>query len=152
MKSFLKKSWSKATNSCETNHPIPLFCSDKYPTPRYCPSPESNWTSWSKAGSDSKSCFSRRDCPCLIFVATWRLTVSFFIPSIIAKVCSFHKERLYLLELFLLFYFSSYPLAFSISYTWSFLFLSSALQSFFSFSIKMWYTCIWKFLGNKTRK
>lgn len=112
MKSFLKKSWSKATNSCETNHPIPLFCSDKYPTPRDCPSPESNWTAWSKAGSESKSCFSRRDCPCLIFVATWRLTVSFFIPSIIAKVWGFHKGRLYLLELFLLFYFSSYPLAF----------------------------------------
>ena len=112
MKRFLKKSWSKVTNSCETSHPIPLFCSDKYPTPRDCPSPESNWTAWSKAGSESKSCFSRRDCPCLIFVATWRLTVSFFIPSIIAKVCSFHKERLYLLELFLPFYFSSYPLAF----------------------------------------
>ena len=112
MKSFLKKSWSKATNSCETNHPIPLFCSDKYPTPRDCPSPESNWIAWSKAGSDSKSCFSRRDCPCFNFRATCRLTVSFFIPSIIAKVCSFHKERVYLLELFLLFYFSSYPLAF----------------------------------------
>ncbi len=147
MKKSFWKSWSKESDQLLWNKPSnPLFCSDKYPTPRYCPSPESTGTLIQSRKWLKTFCFSRRDGPCFNFRATWRLTVEFFSYPIIAKVCSFHKERLYLLNFFLPFCPSSFSFKWYKMPDLSYFFPSFTV--IFLFLHKIVYTCIW--VGNKT--